>query len=90
MSFCILYKTICIVLKENIKEIELKIRDMVWYNRFFISFNNMNFYEHTQDQYLHNKRQQLNYIVGYICLIDTGVDRQNLDGDAESKAVSSN
>ncbi len=57
---------------------------MVWHNRFFISFDYMNFYEDTQDQRLHNKRHQLNYIAGYICLMDTGIDIQCIDKDAES------
>ena len=47
--------------KKNTKEVELKIQDLVWHNRFFISFDNINFYEHTQDQRFHNKKHQLNY-----------------------------
>lgn len=90
MGLCVLYETIRVALKENAKEVELKIQDMVWHNRFFISFDNMNFYEHTRYQRLHNKGHQLNYTAGYICLMDTGVDRQSLDGDAESEAVSNN
>lgn len=89
-GLCVSYETICIALKENTKEVELKIRDMVWHNRFFISFNNMNFYKYTRDQHLYNKRHQLNYTAGYICLMDIGVDRQNLNKDAESEAVPSN
>ena len=89
------YKTIRFALKENAKEIELKIQDMVWHNRFFISFDNINFYEHTRDQRFHNKRYQLNYTSGYICLMDIGINTQHIDGDAESldggvEAVSSN
>lgn len=56
IGLCILYMTICVALKENAKEVELKIKDLVWYNRFFIFFNNMNFYKHTQNQCLHNKK----------------------------------
>ena len=95
MGLCVSYKTIRVALKDNAKEVELKIQDMVWHNRFFISFDNMNFYEHTRDQRLHNKGHQLNYTAGYICLMDTGIDTQRIDGDAESldggaEAVSSN
>ena len=74
MGFCMSYKTIWVVLKENAKEVELKIKDMIWHNQFFISVNNINFYEHIRDEYFHNKKYQLNYIGGYICLIDTGID----------------
>ena len=74
MSLCVLYKTFQVTLKENAKEIKLKIQDMAWHNRFFIFFDNMNFYEHTRDQRLHNKRHQLNYTTSYICLMDTGID----------------
>ena len=56
MGFCISYEIIWLTLKENTKEVEVKIQDMMWQNRFFISFNNINFYEHTRDQRLHNKR----------------------------------
>ena len=55
MGLCVSYKTVWVALNENVKEVELKIQDMVWHNRFFISFNNMNFYEHTQDERFHNK-----------------------------------
>ena len=60
MSLCVSYETIYIVLKENNQEVELKIQDMVLHNRFFISFNNMNFYKHTRDQHFYNKGHQLN------------------------------
>ena len=46
MVFFVLYKTICVALKKNAKGLELKIQDMVWHNRFFISFDNINFYEY--------------------------------------------
>lgn len=49
MSLCISYETIYVALKENTKEIELKRKNMIWHNWFFISFDNMNFYEYTQD-----------------------------------------
>lgn len=90
MGLCVLYKIICIALKKNAKEVELKIRDMIWHNRFFIFFNNMNFYKHIRDQRLYNKRYQLNYTVGYICFMNTGVDRQSLNEDVKSEVVSSN
>lgn len=90
MGLCISYKTICVALKEYAKEGELKIQDMIWQNEFFISFDNINFYKHTQDWRLHNKKYQLNYIAGYICLMDTGVDRKGFDGDTKNEAISSN
>lgn len=63
---------------------------MIWHNQFFISFDNMNFYEHTQDQCFHNKEHQLNYITGYICLIGISVDRQSLDRNIDSEVIPSN
>ena len=86
--FFVLHKTICVALKKNAKELELKIRDMVWHNRFFISFDNMNFYKHIQDQYFHNKGHPLYYIIDYICLINIDIDISSLDGSA--KIVPSN
>lgn len=56
ISLCVLYKIIYTVLKENAKEVKLKIKNMIWHNRFFIFFNHMNFYEHIQDQCLYNKK----------------------------------
>ena len=95
MGFCVLYKIIWVALKENAKEVKLKIQDIVWHNRFIISFANMNFYEHIQDQRLHNKGHQLNYTSGYIYLMDTDIDPKRLNGvaksfDGDTKAVSSN
>ena len=56
MGFYMSYKIIRIVLKENAKEVELKIQNMIWHKRYFISFDNINFYEYTQDQRLYNKK----------------------------------
>ena len=68
---------------------------MVWHNRFFIFFDNMDFYEHTWDQCLYNKRHKLNYTADYMYLIDIGIDIQCIDKDVENldrgaEAVSSN
>ena len=44
----------------------------------------MNFYENTCDQRLHNNGYLFNYTANYICLIDTGINTQRIDGNAES------
>lgn len=49
MVFFISYKTIHMILNKNTEEIELKIQDNMWYNRFFISFDNISFYKYTFD-----------------------------------------
>lgn len=58
------------------------------HNHYHISFDNINFDKYIQDQYLYNKRQQLNYTTGYICLIDTNINTQSVN--ASVKAISSN
>lgn len=84
MGFYVSYETIQVAFKENTKEIKIKIQNIVWYNRLLLSFNNMNFYEYTQDYCLYNKKHKLNYITGYICLIDTDIDIQRIYINAKS------
>lgn len=57
---------------------------MILYNRFFISFNNMNFYIYIQDQCFYNKKHSLNYIADYIFLINININRQNLNKNVKS------
>lgn len=57
---------------------------MIWWNRVFISFDNINFYEHIRDQRFHNKRYKLNYIIKYICLIYISINIQHINKDTKS------
>lgn len=46
---------------------------------FFISYDNMNFYEHVRDQRLHNRSAIVNYTAGYICLMKTSEEGREDD-----------
>ncbi len=39
------------------------------FHRFFISYDNMDFYENVRDQRLYNRSAIINYTVGYICVM---------------------
>lgn len=57
---------------------------MVQYNRFFIFFDNLNFYKHIQGQCFYNKKYQLNYITGLIRLMDIGINRQSFNANTKN------
>ncbi len=48
-----------------------EIAEKTRFHRFFISYDNMNFYEHVWDQRLHNRSAIVNYTAGYICFMKT-------------------
>ena len=52
--------------------------------RFFVCFDNMNFYRNVRDQRQHNRGHQVNYTAGYVCLTDCGKEECS-DNGAECK-----
>lgn len=59
-------KTICQALKTNADVILKNLHDHVQFKRFFISYNNINFYKNIYDQWLHNCARLLFYTTRYV------------------------
>lgn len=69
MRLTVSYKSIYYTLMENTNAIERKMRKKIMTYRFFILYNNMNFYQHVHDTHIFNQKIQINYITKYICFL---------------------
>jgi hypothetical protein len=78
------YETILKALRYNAEASRHLLRKVVKQGRFFISFDNMNFYRNVRDQRIHNRSHQVNYTAGYICVMDC---RCSPDPDCECGAL---
>lgn len=59
--------------------------------RFFVSFDNMNFYRAVWDQCQYNHDHQVNYTAGYVCLMDCGkVECSANDAECKCGPLSAN
>lgn len=66
MGLLVTYETIRRALKENAKAISKQLEDKAWKSRFFLFYDNMNFYRHRRDERLHNRSVQVAYTAGYV------------------------
>jgi hypothetical protein len=66
----VLYDTILKALRHNAEASQDLLRKVVKEGRFFITFDNMNFYRNVRDQRFHNWSHEVNYTVGFICVMD--------------------
>ena len=55
MGLPVTSETVRKALSANAEAIRAELQEKAWNRRFFISFDNMNFYEHRRDQHLANK-----------------------------------
>ena len=69
MGLLVSYESIRRALTSNAGAVEAQLREKVQKYRFFISYDNMNFYEHVRDARMSNRGAQINYSAGYICFI---------------------
>ncbi len=74
MGFLITYKTVRRALQTNALAINKELQKKAWERRIFLSFDNINFYEHKRDQRLHNKVHQVAYTAGYVCFMRSNSD----------------
>lgn len=63
ISLLIIYETIYCAFQLNVFTIKQKIKNKMWKKKFFLLYDNMNFYEYKKDQHLYNKSHFLSYIV---------------------------
>ncbi len=70
MGFVVSSETICRGLQVNARVILSRLKERAQTQRFFISYDNMNFYEKVRDQRLYNKAHIVNYTAGYVCFMN--------------------
>lgn len=88
LGLLVSYETIRRALKVNAVAIKELAKRRILEERFFISYDNMNFYEHIRDQRLHNKGHQVNYTAGYLCFMPT--DNSNPETSWEDRYLDAN
>ncbi|WP_375449348.1 hypothetical protein [uncultured Nostoc sp.] len=71
MGIIVSYKSIRCGLQVNAAAVMEEIVEKTRLHRFFISYDNMDFYENVRDQQIHNWSAILNYTAGYVCFIKT-------------------
>ncbi len=71
MGIIVSYELIWRRLQVNAKAIMEEITKKTRFNRFFILYDNMNFYEHIRNQRLHNRSAIVNYTAGYLYFMKT-------------------
>ena len=69
MGIIVSYESIWRGLQVNAAAVMKEIVEKTRFNRFFISYNNMDFYKNVRDQQLHNRSAIVNYTAGYICFM---------------------
>ena len=69
MGLIVLYKTIQRALNANGQAVLRMLCERVNVERFFISYDNINFCKKVQDQKIHNKNHQVVYTAGYVYFI---------------------
>ncbi len=71
MDIIVSYESIRQGLQINAKAVMQEIAEKTRFYRFFILYDNINFYEYVWDQQLHNRSVIVNYTARYICFIKT-------------------
>ena len=89
IGLTVTYETVRRALHVNAKAVLAELKEKAWERRFFLSYNNMNFYEHRRDQRLANKGHQVPYTAGYVCFMRSEHDSV-IDGNWVERYLSSN
>ena len=71
MGIIVSYESIQCGLQVNAAAVMKEIVEKTRLHRFFISYDNMDFYENVRDQRIHNRSAILNYTAGYVCFMKT-------------------
>ncbi len=92
MGLVVSYKTIWQALNANRQAVLRLLCERVNVERFFLSYNNINFYKKVQDQRVHNKNHQVAYTAGYIYFIkgEASLLCHTVDYEAVNKLTLSN
>lgn len=74
IDIVILYESICQFLKFNAQAVIQNMLEKTRIKRFFIFYNNINFYEGMHEQRIYNQGGIINYIAEYLCFITLLLD----------------
>ena len=76
LGLSISYETVVWALRQN-REVSLKqLREEILQRRFFVSFDNMNFFRNVRGQCMHNHSHQVNYTAGFVCIMKCCEEKQ--------------
>ncbi len=91
MGLVVSYETVRRALNANGQAVLRLLRERVNVERFFLSYDNMNFYEKVQNQRVHNKNHQVTYTAGYVCFMkdEASLLRHTVDYEAVNKLTPS-
>lgn len=70
LGLSISYETVISALRRNGEASLKQLRKEIQHRRFFVSFDNMNFFQNVRDQRMHNHARQVNYTAGYVCIME--------------------
>ena len=76
LSISVLYETIISALRRNGEASLKQLSEEIRHRRFFVSFDNMNFFRNVRDQRVHNHAHQVNYTAGFVCVLECCAKRQ--------------
>ncbi len=77
MGLTVSYESIRRAFAANADAVEREMKKKVLTRRFFISYDNMNFYEYVRDACIFNQGAQINYTAGYICFLGPSEQYEN-------------
>lgn len=69
LGLSIAYETVISALRRNGEAAITKLHGEIRHRRSFVSFDNMNFFHNVRDQRMHNHAHQINYTVGFVCIM---------------------
>ncbi len=89
MSLLVSYKSLRRSLQANAKAVMEEILEKTQTRQFFISYDNMNFYENVRDQRIYNCSSLISYTTGYICFMKTPNGIENPTNSWEDEYIDS-
>ena len=70
LGLSVSYETVVSALRRNGETSLKNLREEIRHRRFFVSFDNMNFFRNVRDQRMHNHAHQVNYTAGFVCVME--------------------
>ena len=90
MSLFVVYKSLYQGLQANAKTVIKEILEKTQTWRFFILYDNMNFYQNVYNQKIYNRSSLVSYITGYICFMKTANSMEDQINSWKDKYIDSN
>lgn len=90
MGIFVLYKSLCHGLQANIKAVIEEILKKIQTYKFFISYDNMNFYKNVYDQRIFNRSAFVSYTARYISSMKSWNSMKNKDNSWKDEYIKRN